>query len=217
MSASHSSTKDDILQTLLKKGEATAQQLAQWLSISPQAVRRHLKDLESEQLIEHQVHAQGQGRPQHRYQLSAQGHERFPQGYGHFAVSFLETMTATVGKDQVNEVLKTQWQRKADEYRDRVGGGNLGERIQKLVAIRKEEGYMPELVDAELIHDEGFILAEHHCAISELAESYPNICGHELELFASVLPDCIIERTHWMNDGEHRCGYLIQPKVLQKS
>jgi DeoR family suf operon transcriptional repressor len=57
-----------------------------------------------------------------------------------------------------------------------------------------------------------YILAEHHCAIAEVAESYPSVCGHELEMFALVLPDCTIERTHWLNQGEHRCGYLIKSK-----
>ena len=57
-----------------------------------------------------------------------------------------------------------------------------------------------------------FILVEHNCAISDVAESYPSICGHELEMFAAVLPDCIVQRTQWINDGEHRCGYSIAKK-----
>ena len=59
---------------------------------------------------------------------------------------------------------------------------------------------------------EKLILVEHHCAISEVAESYPTVCGHELEMFGAILPDCAIKRTHWINNGEHSCGYLIQLK-----
>ena len=47
------STKEDILQYLLKQGQATAAELAQTLNITPQATRRHLKDLETEGLVEH--------------------------------------------------------------------------------------------------------------------------------------------------------------------
>jgi DeoR family transcriptional regulator, suf operon transcriptional repressor len=64
----------------------------------------------------------------------------------------------------------------------------------------------------EIESQKSYILAEHHCAISEVAESYPSICGHELEMFSIVLPDCTVERTHWINKGEHRCGYLIKAK-----
>lgn len=46
-------TKQDILQHLLKRGEVTAQDLAEKLDISPQAIRKHLKDLETEGLIYH--------------------------------------------------------------------------------------------------------------------------------------------------------------------
>jgi DeoR family suf operon transcriptional repressor len=204
------STKQDILQYLLKQGQATAQELAQALDISPQAIRRHLNELEAEALIAHHSVQSGMGRPQHIYQLSRQGKELFPHRYGEFAVSFLDTLVETVGETQVKEVLRKQWERKALEYRDRLGTGSLKERMAKLVELRKQEGYMAELHQLE--DREQFLLAEHNCAISEVAESYPSVCGHELEMFGAVLPDCTIERTHWINNGEHRCGYSIRLK-----
>jgi DeoR family transcriptional regulator, suf operon transcriptional repressor len=204
------STKDDILQYLLKHGQATAQDLAESLEISPQATRRHLKDLEGDGLIEYQAVQGGMGRPQHIYHLSRQGRARFPHNYDDFALSFLNTLAETVGEQQVGEILRKQWQRKAAEYGQRVGTGSFEERLTNLMEIRREEGYMAELVEIE--SQKSYILAEHHCAISEVAESYPSICGHELEMFSIVLPDCTVERTHWINKGEHRCGYLIKAK-----
>jgi DeoR family suf operon transcriptional repressor len=158
---------------------------------------------------------QGMGRPQHLYQLSSAGRDRLsPQKYSEFAVNFLDTLAETVGKEQVSLVLEKQWQRKAAEYRDRLGNGNLQQRIAKLVQLRQEEGYMAELHQASPQQNQGFVLVEHNCAISDVAESYPSICGHELEMFAAVLPDCIIQRTQWINDGEHRCGYSIEKREL---
>ncbi|MGF1480362.1 MAG: iron-sulfur cluster biosynthesis transcriptional regulator SufR [Cyanophyceae cyanobacterium] len=212
-STSTTNTKDDILQHLLKR-QATAQQLADSLGISPQAVRRHLKDLEAEKLVEYRSIQQGMGRPQNVYQLSREGRHRFPQRYGEFTVSFFDTLVETVGEEQFGQVLRKQWQRKAKVYRDRIGSGLLKERVAKLVKLRQEEGYMAELYIPSQTNStkENYILAEHNCAISEVAESYPSVCGHELEMFADVLPDCTVERTHWLNNGEHRCGYLIQTK-----
>ncbi|MGP0128405.1 MAG: iron-sulfur cluster biosynthesis transcriptional regulator SufR [cyanobacterium endosymbiont of Rhopalodia musculus] len=209
------STKEDILNYLLKHGQAKASELAQALAITPQATRRHLKDLETEDLIEHQSQQVGLGRPQHIYYLSKQGRDHFPTRYGEFAVSFLKTLTETVGEQQVGEVLRKQWERKAEDYRQRIGNGPLEERVSKLVKLRQEEGYMAEI---HLFNPKNscqslkkrYILAEHHCAISEVAESYPTVCGHELEMFAEILPDCTVERTHWINEGEHNCGYFIQ-------
>ncbi len=206
------STKQSILRYLLKQGQATAKQLAQALNITPQAIRRHLSELEAEELIEYQSVQQGMGRPQHLYQLSKEGRDRcVPHNYGEFAVDFLDTLAETAGAEQVGKVLEKQWQRKAAAYRDRLGNGSLKQRVTKLAQLRQQEGYMAELHQLSSKKQQ-FILVEHNCAIHEIAESYPSVCGHELEMFAAVLPDCVVERTHWINHGEHLCGYLIQGK-----
>ncbi|MBD2327067.1 MAG: iron-sulfur cluster biosynthesis transcriptional regulator SufR [Alkalinema sp. CACIAM 70d] len=207
------STKQDILQFLLKQGESSAQDLAQQLQVSPQAIRRHLKDLEIEGLIHHKTVQAGMGRPNHIYELSKKGRSQFPDRYDEFAVSLLDTLAETVGKDQVNDILRKQWERKAQDYQDALGSGTLAERVQALVELRRAEGYMAEfyLVDEDATRPK-YVMTEYNCAISHIAESFPNICGHELEMFAIALQDCSVERTHWLVDGEHRCGYLIQLK-----
>jgi DeoR family transcriptional regulator, suf operon transcriptional repressor len=210
------STKQDILQYLLKQGNSTAQVLSETLQVTPQAVRRHLKDLETEGLIVHEVVHTGMGRPNYLYALSQEGRNQFPDRYDDFAVSLLDTLAETVGKDQVGSILRKQWERKALEYRDRVGTGSLEKRVAHLVELRKAEGYMAECYEIE--PEAGnpsavpqFILTEYNCAISQIAESFPSVCGHELEMFAVAL-DCHVERTHWLVNGEHRCGYLIRSK-----
>jgi DeoR family transcriptional regulator, suf operon transcriptional repressor len=217
MQTQQTSTKQDILQFLLKGDKATALELAESLDISPQAIRRHLKDLEGEGLIQYQSVQTGMGRPQHIYELTSLGRDRFPNRYGDFAVSFLDTLAETVGREQVITILQKQWERKATDYRRLVGAGSLEERVIKLVELRRAEGYMAEYypvesVDVEMCGDlkgDRFVLMEHNCAISNVAETFPSVCGNELEMFAAVLPDCTVERTHWIIDGEHRCGYLI--------
>jgi DeoR family suf operon transcriptional repressor len=209
------STKQDILHHLLRQGQCTVQELAERLQVSPQAVRRHLKDLETDGLIVHQVVQAGMGRPNYSYVLSQEGRDRFPDRYDDFAVSLLDTLAETVGADQMGSILRKQWERKAMEYRDRIDGGSLKERVAKLVELRRNEGYMAEChaIDATgTIVEQGdrFILTEYNCAISHIAESFPSVCGHELEMFAVAL-ECHVERTHWLVNGEHRCGYLIQP------
>ncbi len=207
------STKQDILEYLLKHGQAKAVELAQSLNISPQAIRRHLKDLEDDGLIEHQAKQAGMGRPNYVYQLSRAGRDHFPNSYSGFAVSFLDTLAETGGEEQVERILRKQWQKKADLYRQRLGEGSLRQRLAQLVNLRMEEGYMAEVIPPESHEEEGFLLTEHHCAIAEVAESFPSVCGNELEMFEEILPDCTVTRTQWMNEGEHQCGYIIQLKA----
>jgi DeoR family transcriptional regulator, suf operon transcriptional repressor len=216
-----SSTKQDILQRLLEQGETTAQELAESLDISPQAVRRHLKDLESEELIEFDTVQVGMGRPQHLYKLSRKGRDRFPNSHGKFAVSLLDTLAETIGYEGVDSILRKQWERKGMEYCQKVGHGTLTERVAKLVELRRAEGYMAEWYPVESPASDGmhsrFMFTEHNCAISDVAETFPSVCGHELEMFSLVLPDCTVERTHWLINGEHRCGYLITKKTAKES
>lgn len=214
-----SSTKDDILEFLLKHGEATASALAGHLKVSTQAIRRHLKDLEAEALIEHHSMQEGMGRPNNLYRLSRRGRERFPGRYDQFAVSLLDALNETVGQEQMGTVLRKQWERKAHEYRQWLGNGSLAERVERLVQLRKQEGYMAEwrrLEPETEAEPQKFMVEEYNCAISQIAESFPTVCGYELEMFEVALPDCEVTRTHWQAEGEHRCGYLIRAKPESK-
>ncbi|MGB3491291.1 MAG: iron-sulfur cluster biosynthesis transcriptional regulator SufR [Elainellaceae cyanobacterium] len=256
----HPSSKEDILNYLAKQEQASAQELAIHLNISPQATRRHLKDLETENLIEHCSMQAGMGRPQHLYQLSEKGRDRLPASYGDFALSLLDTLAETVGREQVGTILRKQWERKACEYQARVGHGTLQEKVAKLVELRRAEGYMAEwhVVEPEseegrkssgfspnngfssneegqanraalsetsrgasmtqqLRHGQKIIITEYNCAISDVARSFPSVCGHELEMFELALDGCNVERTHWLVNGEHRCGYLIEERAVVRS
>jgi DeoR family suf operon transcriptional repressor len=210
------STKDDILQFLLREGQSTAQSIAETLGVSPQAIRRHLKDLETDHLIEHEAVQEGMGRPNHFYKLSRKGRDQFPSQYDQFAVSLLDTLMETVGSEQVGDILRQQWQRKAQDYRDILGNRPLLDRVKHLVALRQAEGYMAEWHSAEsrelTSNQPAYVITEYNCAISHVAESHPTVCGHELAMFAYALPDCFVERTHWLVRGEPVCGYLIRAK-----
>jgi DeoR family suf operon transcriptional repressor len=217
-----SKSKEDILNYLARQGQASAQDLASYLQISPQATRRHLKDLETEHLITHQAVQVGMGRPQYVYQLSDKGRDRLPERYGDFAVSLLDALAETVGKEQVGSVLKKQWERKALDYQQQVGHGSIQDKVERLVQIRRDEGYMAEWrvmnqgsssdSDTPQSSKPQYLITEHNCAISEVARSFPTVCGHELEMFEIALQGCKVERTHWIVDGEHCCGYLVQEK-----
>ncbi len=200
-------TKQEILELLLKHGELKAQNLADYLHISPQAIRRHLSELEAEGLVSYTAEVVGMGRPQHIYRLTKKGRDRFPAGYDQFTVSFLGTLAESLGKEQLQEVLAKEWQKKAQAYRQQIGGGSLGDKIQQLAKLRQAEGYITDWYAIEETGD--FIYTEYNCAIASVAESFPAVCSHELEMFSAIL-DCPVERTHWLVDGQHRCGYLIK-------
>jgi DeoR family transcriptional regulator, suf operon transcriptional repressor len=215
LSTKPESTKQEMLHFLLR-GQSSAQVLAEHLEISPQAIRRHLKDLTEEGLIQIAASAKsGLGRPQHFYVLTKLGRDRLPASYDRFAIDLLTSMLNTLGKEQAAQVLGRQWQTKAMQYHEQLGQEALELRLEKLAMLRRKEGYVTEWYSVPgenpKLATSSFIFTEYNCAIAQIAESFPSVCTHELEMFATALPDCQVERTHWMIDGEHRCGYLIRP------
>jgi DeoR family transcriptional regulator, suf operon transcriptional repressor len=222
------STKVEILNILLKQGKITALSLAKLLQISVQAIRRHLKDLELEGLIQGATTQTERdlGRPQLVYKLTELGRDRLPQSYDRFALDLLSTLLNKLDRAQATEILACQWQNKGIQYRQELGNDSLVQRLEKLANLRRAEGYVTEvraLEDQDLENqdledrdlkdrEEAFIFTEYNCAIAVIANSHPNICTHELEMFSIALPDCEVARTHWMIEGEHRCGYSIKSK-----
>ncbi len=204
-------TKGSLLVYFQQHGKATAQELANHMGISPQAIRRHLKDLEQEQLVLAQAVSTGVGRPHLIYQLSSHGQERFPRAYDDFAMGLLETLKEAVPAEQMGSILQKQWQRKAEVYRQILGTGSVQERVARLVELRQAEGYMAEMHPYQDQPD-AFVLIEHNCAIAQIAQTFPTICGHELEMFAATLADCVVKRIDWQVEGHHHCGYLIGSK-----
>ena len=79
------------------------------------------------------------------------------------------------------------------------------------------ECYPAAEVEPDSIEQSAFVITEYNCAIAHIAESYPTVCGHELAMFAIALPDCSVERTHWLVNGEHQCGYLVKAKPSSPS
>jgi len=207
-------TKQEILQLLLKHGELKAQTLADSLQITPQAIRRHLNELESEGLVSYTSEVAGMGRPQHIYRLTKKGRDRFPAGYDQFTVSFLDTLAESLGREQFQAVLARQWQKKAEAYRQQIKSGNLGEQVQQLAELRQAEGYITDWYELEGTGD--YIYTEYNCAIASVAESFPSVCSHELEMFSAIFAKPV-ERTHWLVDGQHRCGYLIKNTNLNSN
>jgi len=207
-------TKQEILQLLLKHGELKAQTLADSLQITPQAIRRHLNELESEGLVSYTSEVAGMGRPQHIYRLTKKGRDRFPAGYDQFTLSFLDTLAESLGREQFQAVLARQWQKKAEAYRQQIKSGNLGEQVQQLAELRQAEGYITDWYELEGTGD--YIYTEYNCAIASVAESFPAVCSHELEMFSAIFAKPV-ERTHWLVDGQHRCGYLIKNTNLNSN
>lgn len=202
-------TRETTLTLLLRRGDTSASELASLLGISVQAMRRHLRSLEEEGLVESSPMPAGPGRPSNRWRLTDQGHQHFPDGSEDFALGLLQSMTATLPPEAMTSLLAQQAQEKAEAYRRKIGTAPLEQRVAVLAELRRREGYVTDLQPDP--DGNSWCLSEFHCSVQRIAAEYPVVCDQELELMRQTFPDCQVERVHWRLKGGHSCGFRITP------
>jgi len=215
MSAStQAPTREAALTLMLRRREITAAALAEALGVSVQVMRRHLRSLEEEGLVEATATSEGPGRPTNRWRLTQAGRGHFPDGSDDFALGLLSSMAASLPAEMIDSLLERQAAEKAADYRSRIGAGTLPQRLARLVELRRGEGY-----EAEYRPDpdsQGWVMSEFHCSVMKIAEQFPCICDQELQLIRHTFPDCQVERVHWLLEGGHACGFrLLQADPLE--
>jgi DeoR family suf operon transcriptional repressor len=99
---------------------------------------------------------------------------------------------------------------KAHAYRLQVGTGSLQERLERLVELRRSEGYVAEC--SQLPDGQSWVIQEFHCSVMRIAEQFPCVCDQELQLIRSTFPDCQVDRIHWRLEQGHSCGFRLQQR-----
>ena len=203
------STRSSALALLLRAGETTAAQLADQLGVSVQIMRRHLRALEEEGLVASSPAPEGPGRPTNRWHLTADGRARFPDGGQQFAMGLLESMADNLSPELVQQLMAQQAQQKALSYRQLIGDGSLQQRLERLVELRRSEGYVAECTQDP--DSQAWLFSEFHCSVMRIAERFPCVCDQELQLIRTTFPDCQVERVHWRLERGHSCGFRLHP------
>ncbi len=202
------SKRQAILLRLKRQGAGDAESLAVPLGISAMAVRQHLYVLSAKGLVTYQAEPRPVGRPAKMWCLTPAAAAHFPDAHAGLAVSLLEAAAQTFGEDGLKRMVKGWARRQLADYRARLPtGGTLRERLEALVAIRNQDGFMAELHSQA---DGSFLMVHNHCPIAVAAGACERLCGGEMEVYRGVLgKDVAIERSEHMMAGDRRCVYRI--------
>lgn len=200
--------RSDLLVALKKAPHPlTARELAEQFGVTPNALRRHLDALEAEELVRHRREVRGVGAPVFAYSLTASGEALFPQGYASVLAAVLESVREVAGPDGVIALARRQWAGLVEQASSRLAELPLHERTQLLAELRSSQGYMAE---AHAPGPDVAVLREHHCAIRDVAERFPEICAAEHEFVERMLA-VPVERTAHILDGCSCCEYTARP------
>ena len=168
----------------VKKGQPiTAKELSVELRVSANAIRRHLKELEVDGLVSYGRVQRGVGAPTFAYRLTDRGESQFPNRYQDALTELLTHIEERAGRGEVNGIFAERFRSRAEQLKSELGDQPVELRLQRLVRLLSDEGYM-----AEWKTENGAItLAEHNCAIRAVAERYPEICAAEARFLTDVL------------------------------
>lgn len=204
------STRDKILQTLLKKPRSTINDLAEAVGINPISVRHHLGNLEKEGLVEGQEERHGVGRPRLVYVLTDEGMERFPTRYMRLTTRLIAQMKETIPGPMVSRLFGQIAEDLASEYADDIKGLSMEERLDFVKDLLAEEGFTVEWEKK----DNQYQIHEISCPYYQIGVAHPEVCTVDQTLISKMLA-LPVNKVQCILNGATHCTYVVQPAVVK--
>jgi DeoR family transcriptional regulator, suf operon transcriptional repressor len=194
-----------ILVELKRARGSAAKDLASKLNVSLNAVRHHLKELETQALVEYDRRHQGVGAPAFVYRLTPAAEALFPRRYEATLNELLDHVVEREGRAGAVSVLEARYATLTRQLQGELAGVPPAERLAAVARLLTEDGYMAE---ASATTSNG-ILVEHNCAVQAVAERFPEICAAEARFLAAVL-GAEVDRQEHILSGCSACEYRVR-------
>src|SRR5512140_1143797 len=123
------STRDRIMQTLMRQPRTTINELAVAVGINPISVRHHLTNLQVEGLVSAEEERHGVGRPRLVYFLTESGMERFPTRDLRLTSRLLDQLKSTMPEPMVSKLFSQMANDMAEDYAEQLKGLSMEERL----------------------------------------------------------------------------------------
>jgi DeoR family suf operon transcriptional repressor len=204
------STKDRILQTLLRKPRITINEIAEAVGINAISVRHHLSNLEKEGLIAAEEERHGVGRPRLVYSLTEDGMERFPTKYLRLTTRLLAQMKETMPGPVVTQLFNQVAEDLANQYAADIKGLSMEERLDFVKELLAQEGFT---VEWEL-KDGQYQIHEISCPYYQIGVSHPEVCTMDQTLISKMLAVPANKVQCILSGGSH-CTYVVQPATTK--
>ncbi|MGI6473628.1 MAG: helix-turn-helix transcriptional regulator [Thermoactinomyces vulgaris] len=202
------STRMQIMTMLKTEGGLTVSEIAERLGVTEMAVRRHMNQLERDQLIVPQLLRKSMGRPSNQYFLTERSEQYFPKMYAGFAMEILKDLEENYGEEMIQSVFKNREKRLLKEHLSDFQGKSLDEKVRRLAELQDEKGYM---VKWEKEGEGVYRFVECNCPISQVASVYNQACQCEMNWFCKLL-DAEVEQEECKAMGGQNCVYVIRER-----
>ena len=208
--AGYRGTRAEILTALKKAQPLTAKELADRFGVTPNALRRHLKELEGEGVVRYSREIHGVGGPVFAFSLTDAGEALFPRAYERALTEILDLVREQQGDEGVVQLFQRRWDEIARVDRPELERLPVDQRATRLAELLTSLGYMAE---ARPVASSLPVLTEHNCAIRLIAERFPEVCAAEERFIADLLGAPVTRQAH-ITKGANCCEYCIEKTVI---
>ncbi len=199
-----------VLYAVRRRGEATAEQVAEQLAMTVSGARQHLSALAEAGLVdatESSPPTARRGRRTLCYSVTPAADTFFPKAYGELTNELLGYVADADAALLDDLFAKRREQRIAGARARLAPKRSLSGRVAELTRILDEDGY---LATSEKVVPGVYRIVEHNCAIWAVAKRYGQACTSELDFIRAVLPGAEVERVQHMVAGARHCAYEIR-------
>ncbi len=205
------STRDRIMQTLLRQPRRTINDLAEAVGINPISVRHHLTNLQVEGLVSTDEERHGVGRPRLVYFLTEAGMEHFPTRYLRLTSRLLTQMKESMPAPVVSKLFAEMADGLAEEYASQMKGLNMEDRLDLAKTLLTEEGF-----DIQWEKTGGqYQIHEITCPYLQIGLNHPEVCTVDQTLISRMLA-VPAEKVQCILQGDAHCTYVVQAEGLAK-
>ena len=202
--AGYRGMRGEILIALKKAQPLTAKELGEKFGVTPNALRRHLKELESEGVVRYQREIHGVGGPVFAFSLTDAGEALCPRAYEKALAEVLDLVREQQGEEGLVQLFQRRWDDIARVARPELERLPVEQRATRLAELLTSLGYMAEAhIDGALP-----VLTEHNCAIRLIAERFPEVCAAEERFIADLLGAPVTRQAH-IAKGANCCEYCV--------
>lgn len=198
-------TRERILQTLLRQPRTTINELAEAVGINPISVRHHLTNLQMGGLVASEEERHGVGRPRLVYYLTEAGMERFPTRYLRLTTRLLAQIKEKLPQPVVGEIFSEVAQGLALQHREQMRGLNIEQRLDTIKDVLAEEGFVVEWEK----RGQEYHIHEITCPYLQVGQNHPEICTVDQILISDMLA-VPAEKVSCILNGDAHCTYVIQ-------
>jgi DeoR family suf operon transcriptional repressor len=210
MAPTAGSSQQEVLRQLLeRKSGATLDELTKAVGLSRTAVNQHLISLEADGHICKAAPRKTGGRPQHVYVLTESGANLFPKQYSWFSKMLIQTLRQQVGEEKVSQYMYDLGVQLSAGLIPRLVGMNRTERINEIVKIMNETGFVARTVapgDSEKLPR----VECKNCVYHDLSKDYPEVCRFDIGFLAGLM-GAEVEHQSCMQRGGEACRFKFIP------